>query len=112
MGGDINKNLEYINIVENISAMLMYLNLSVLSSMIFEAGAPQPRGLLCVCSITKVEVNQHDMSRNSLHKLSPHIGGWRLGDTRLKLKFPSRLIDKLSHWPEVDHYHLQISRSI
>ena len=47
------------------------------------------------------EVNQHDMSRNSPHKLSPHIGGWRLGETRLKLKFPSRLIDKLSRWPEV-----------
>ena len=40
MGGDINKNLEYINIVENISAMLKYCNLSVLSSMIIEAGAP------------------------------------------------------------------------
>ena len=42
MGEDINKNLEYINIVEKISAMLMYCNLSVLSSgsMIIEAGAP------------------------------------------------------------------------
>ena len=40
VGGDINKNLEYINIVENISAMLKYCNLSVLSSMIIEAGAP------------------------------------------------------------------------
>ena len=40
VGGDISKNLKYINIAENISAMLMYCNLSVLSSMIIEAGAP------------------------------------------------------------------------